>query len=182
MNVSGRSDVIMKEGNAYNKLTMILKNISNDTSGIIQLTRLQVKLIYVNNVLSPKSKDVIVDHKVRLFFINDGIPLDYKELHQLSLFFKKSYTRTDEDKFFLNQPVIEENTFYDEESTTTVITNNELNDNRLVEIKLKRSLFTVKYDRYYKKAATYLAETLGVIGLISLVFILYKGYNKWCFT
>jgi hypothetical protein len=69
MNVSGRSDVIMKEGNAYNKLTMILKNISNDTSGIIQLTRLQVKLIYVNNVLSPKSKDVIVDHKVRLFLL-----------------------------------------------------------------------------------------------------------------
>lgn len=57
-----------------------------------------------------------------------------------------------------------------------------MEDDRLVVIKLKRSLYTIQYDRHYKKIATYLAETFGVIGLVSLVFLLYKGYNRWCFT
>lgn len=47
---------------------------------------------------------------------------------------------------------------------------------------MKRSLFTLKYERHLKKVSTFLAETLGLIGTISLVFMIYKGYNKWCFT
>lgn len=71
--------------------------------------------------------------------------------------------------------------FYDEEHDSTIVTTDEMDD-RLLYIKIKRSLFTLKYERHYRKIPTLLAESFGVIGLISMIFLFTKGYNRWCFT
>lgn len=77
MRLSGRSDVIM-EGTVYNRLGMIVKNISAAT-GIPPerpLKNLTAKLIFINNMTSPRYDNPIIGHKIRIFYIRDGIALN----------------------------------------------------------------------------------------------------------
>lgn len=92
----------MQPDNKYNKLTIVVQNITNNLTNITKIVRIQVKLFYVNVVISAKNITPVVDQKVRLFYVNDGELLNYREWQKLSLFFKKLNVTTDKDKLFLN--------------------------------------------------------------------------------
>lgn len=68
--------------------------------------------------------------------------------------------------------------FYDEEKTEKTNLNNF--DKVLLEMEIKRSVFTHVFSRRCKKVDEMLGEIFGMMGLLSAVFFgLYSGFNGW---
>lgn len=115
MNISGRSDVIVENGGVvYNRLGMIVKNISTTVPAPKKFVNMTAKLMFINNVTNPKYDEPVVASKIRIFYVRDGIPLQLDELQQLTVYFRKLFVETDTDKFFLSNQLVYNTTFYDE--------------------------------------------------------------------